>query len=403
MDDNYFEKLASTHADLIGSAGALSSIQELTDLGALSSIRELAESFQNSRYKTLCELDQDRFAQAAQRAFDNSKASRDLLDSLLKQSEVERLFNMASDYEDRFRLPDISEFSTLSEKLIDTRIASELFSTQIHMSEVEKAFEAMSTPWLDTKNTALSLNGFSELQAIGRILNTESPFDEMVAATLRDELGDWRNISTISEAIINDPLARTDFYCDLGFNNALTDFPAKAFDQCLDVARLRAPILPLVVPANDRGGHDNQDEEVSSGCNRTAYDLLFGFETELRNFIDKVMTQAFGERWVKTRVPGKVHQEWRKKWQRAKEKGEPVRPIIAYADFSDYIQIIVRKDNWDEVFNQFFNRKEDIQESFIRLYPIRICTMHARIITIDDELLLNVETKRILKAIGVVK
>jgi hypothetical protein len=46
-----------------------------------------------------------------------------------------------------------------------------------------------------------------------------------------------------------------------------------------------------------------------------------------------------------------------------------------------------------------FGRKEDVQESFLRLFPVRVCTMHARIILLDDELLLQVETRRILRAI----
>jgi hypothetical protein len=46
-----------------------------------------------------------------------------------------------------------------------------------------------------------------------------------------------------------------------------------------------------------------------------------------------------------------------------------------------------------------FVRKEDVQESFMRLFPVRICTMHARIILLDDELLLRLETCRILRAI----
>ncbi len=45
--------------------------------------------------------------------------------------------------------------------------------------------------------------------------------------------------------------------------------------------------------------------------------------------------------------------------------------------------------------------KASVQESFRRLYPIRLATMHARLITEDDELYMYVETKRILTAIGV--
>ncbi len=54
------------------------------------------------------------------------------------------------------------------------------------------------------------------------------------------------------------------------------------------------------------------------------------------------------------------------------------------------------------VFKPIFKRPMLVQESFQRLYPIRMCTMHARLITQDDELYLYVETKRILKAIGIV-
>lgn len=62
--------------------------------------------------------------------------------------------------------------------------------------------------------------------------------------------------------------------------------------------------------------------------------------------------------------------------------------------------IITKRDNWEDIFKPFFGRAESVMESFQRLYPIRICTMHARLITQDDELYLYVETKRILSAIG---
>jgi hypothetical protein len=64
------------------------------------------------------------------------------------------------------------------------------------------------------------------------------------------------------------------------------------------------------------------------------------------------------------------------------------------------VPIITKRDNWEDIFKPFFGRAESVMESFQRLYPIRICTMHARLITQDDELYLYVETKRILSAIG---
>ncbi|TYO64484.1 hypothetical protein FXV83_21665 [Bradyrhizobium hipponense] len=76
-----------------------------------------------------------------------------------------------------------------------------------------------------------------------------------------------------------------------------------------------------------------------------------------------------------------------------------IEPLIAYADFTDYIKIIERSDNWKRVFAAAFNRRESVQESFFRLFPIRISVAHARIITLDDEMYLKVEMHRLSKAI----
>jgi hypothetical protein len=90
---------------------------------------------------------------------------------------------------------------------------------------------------------------------------------------------------------------------------------------------------------------------------------------------------------------------WVHKKETAAKAGEADWPLIAYADFTDYLAIVTRNDNWNAVFKQYFTRPESVRESFQRLYPIRLCTMHARLITQDDELYLLVETKRILRAI----
>lgn len=82
--------------------------------------------------------------------------------------------------------------------------------------------------------------------------------------------------------------------------------------------------------------------------------------------------------------------------------GNRHRPLIAYADFTDYERILVRADNWKAAFEAVFHRKEALRESLQRLYPIRLCTMHARLISQDDELYLYVEVKRLLKAMSVI-
>ena len=123
------------------------------------------------------------------------------------------------------------------------------------------------------------------------------------------------------------------------------------------------------------------------------------FESQLRKFIHEKMEAKFGTNWIKQRVPGQIGERWRDKQRR--DIGTLSWPTIAYADFTDYVTIITRNDNWRELFELTFVNKDSVQESFRRLHPMRLATMHARLITEDDELYLYVETKRILTAIGV--
>lgn len=75
-----------------------------------------------------------------------------------------------------------------------------------------------------------------ELQGIGAALKSATVFDENLTAALRVGLGDWRDAITWPKDIFTDLAARSEFYVGLGFNHALTDFPAPAFDQSLDIA-----------------------------------------------------------------------------------------------------------------------------------------------------------------------
>jgi len=100
-------------------------------------------------------------------------------------------------------------------------------------------------------------------------------------------------------------------------------------------------------------------------------------------------------------LPSNMLPNWVEKRDKAVAGGQAEQPLIDYADFTDYRLIIERKDNWNTVFKPVFGRLEDVRESFQRLFPVRIATMHARLITQEDQLLLLVETRRVLKAIGV--
>jgi hypothetical protein len=313
--------------------------------------------------------------------------------------EVEQRLQVMADYKTHFRLPKMHEATQLIKQIQNTGTTAWLSSHQKETSSLQHAIQAMKSPWIDAENALRSISGFAELQGIGQALRSLSPFDGRLASALRPELGDWRHTIDWPANIFTDPVARTEFYLDRGFNPALTDFPAPAFDEGISIAGLNEiPAFPG--KKHNPSSTENQNERQGFTRTNAAHNRLQQFEIQLRRFIDQRMTATFGPNWTKHQVPGDMLKSWHDKKQKAMENGEQEWPLIAYADFTDYVPLITRKDNWEKVFKSIFRRTGFVQESFQRLYPIRICTMHARLITQDDEIYLYVEIKRILNAIN---
>jgi hypothetical protein len=133
-----------------------------------------------------------------------------------------------------------------------------------------------------------------------------------------------------------------------------------------------------------------------------AHDRLQRLEVEIRLFIEAVLSAEYGDEWLKRSVPDTTLEEWKQKQAKARRHTDTIHSLVFYADFTDYERIMCRKDNWKH-FEPYFKRKESLLESFQRLYPIRIDTMHARMITQDDELFLLVEYKRMTRALRKLK
>jgi hypothetical protein len=318
---------------------------------------------------------------------------------LFSRPELELASHAMEAFQDRFRLPKMDEAARLVMQFRENSASEMLTRYALRESSLQQAIESMRTPWLDAHEAMKSMAGFAEIQGIGHALQNMPAFDESFAATLRLELGDWRDTISWPPEIFTDLAARADFYVGLGFNAALTDFPLRAFEQSLDIAGLRRGLPPVVrefVPSSR-----SAEGEEEQGLTRTnaAHDRLQRLERLLRKFIDEEMTQAFGTDWPRRRLPNGLYDQWHEKKRKAEQAGAEERPLIEYADFTDYGQVICRADNWREVFGLFFVRPESVRESFQRLHPIRLDTMHARLITQDDELLLHVEVQRLVKVI----
>ena len=94
--------------------------------------------------------------------------------------------------------------------------------------------------------------------------------------------------------------------------------------------------------------------------------LVNVLEVKLRGFIHDVMTQRYGVNWEKSRAPdnGKMCAKWEEKRQKALKNGESALDLIYYADFTDYAKLIIRRDNWKEIFSAVFPDEDDVKGVF---------------------------------------
>ena len=290
-------------------------------------------------------------------------------------------------YESLFRRPDSLELYSLANSAFN--VADFVKKTFGTVDQLQIAMGNVHSPWLQKASPATSGMALSEILAIGRGIDTLKPFDDRLTAGLREGLGDWRAPLTATADTFLDPIKRSEFYYSQGFDRNLTNFTPSAFNDSLRIARLTPDV------------EDPKDEhEEGLARARSAFEVLQQFETQMRRFIVSIMSQAFGPKWMKQRVPGPLLAQWRERQRIAMEHGQDELPLIEYADFTDYKAIIERNDNWTEVFKAIFVRRDDITEAFQRLFPLRLAVAHMRVLTLDDQLLLQVETKRMLKAIA---
>ncbi len=335
------------------------------------------------------------------------------ISDLFRSSEVSSLFDQSSvfsrisQYEslirDQFTLPTATDLSRFTAPLSD-EIAKIIRPYEKDLSSILSTMESMQSSWLNTLAAADSILGFTRLQGIGHALNTMPAFGPELTESLRLALGDWTKSIRWSSKIFSDPLARTSFYAAQGLDPNLTLFPPRAFDEILTESNLQIEPIPIVEEyAHDYGHNLEEDDDEEDAFLRTneAHDVLQRFEIQLRRFIDERMTAAFGSNWIRYRVNPRTQQAWVEKRQNDIKAGREAGPLIAYADFNDYVRIITRRDNWTNIFEEVFQVKTSVEESFRRLHPIRICTMHARPITQDDELFLRAEVVRIRRSIGI--
>lgn len=284
----------------------------------------------------------------------------------------------ARDFYRQFRHPAHDDTIALASRVAATSL--------MDVSRVRDALTGVSSDWARISDEFGSATSVARLHEYGLAVARADPFSEQVSTLLRGGLGDWRGFDIPDVASILDIQSRRSIYREVGMEPGLADFTPDAFDEITASAGLE----------REPSAESSDEEDRAASAFRTIRRL----EQQVRDFIERRLRSVFGDNWEKSQIPGDMRKNWvAKREDEIRRQRPPRHRLIDYADFSDYWMIFERKDNWEQAFSGVFVRKTDIQESLLRIAPVRIVTSHAAIVTQDDEVLLGIEARRILNAI----
>lgn len=122
--------------------------------------------------------------------------------------------------------------------------------------------------------------------------------------------------------------------------------------------------------------------------------ILDELERAIRRCI-KLNLEKISKNWWVERIPPDIKQ----KAEERQRKDELKREFIQYLDFADYAKVIIKRDNWREIFQKIFKTKEIIGAKLKELEPIRNAVRHGRKLTIEQEQKLKVFSRDILRQI----
>lgn len=261
-----------------------------------------------------------------------------------------------------------------------SRLGERFVRDNARLSRIQDEMLGLRRPWVDVGNPGQSVSAYVDARALATIVESGPPESRAVVTAVREELGDYRETDPVSEVVAADPVLRSAFRLEVGYNADLSSLP---------------PAIIAAVFGGFGGGLPPRIDADPDALESAVHQRVRRLELKLRRFIEKKMMTKLGPKWSKRRVPGKTVTGWRARRQTDIDNGRTPSRLFDYAGFEDYRAIVEQKDNWAEVFEPIFKVKTSILETLRRLSLIRNPDAHYRIVTIEDFLDLHTEGRRL--------
>tara|TARA_R110002012_G_scaffold318012_1_gene535462 strand:+ start:37190 stop:38098 length:909 start_codon:yes stop_codon:yes gene_type:complete len=251
--------------------------------------------------------------------------------SFLNEPPVSSVLQIGKMYSSLIHMPEIARVGAVVEQfnthpllsLIGELRKSPLMEAAQRVGAIgqgyQKQIDRMQFPAVRLGKLAESVAGIIKLQTIGELVRMPSSYDPDVSRALRDEFGDWRDPMSFHEHPVS---TRADFYQSVGFDEDLIEFSDEDFPQIIEetsIVRPASEIEELLGPFSD--GYAAQF--VPGNLELQAFNWLHTLERAIRHTLDRIMTEAFGPKWARARLPNGMHDEWQSKKSKASVVGQP--------------------------------------------------------------------------------
>jgi hypothetical protein len=111
---------------------------------------------------------------------------------------------------------------------------------------------------------------------------------------------------------------------------------------------------------------------------KTAKTLVHRYELTLREVLDAVMAEAYGEDWARERLPLCDCKDLLKKWE--KRGGD----VLEHADYAHYARIMSHPEHFEAIFEAGFDDPAAVYELLQAAGALRAASHHARAFTPQD-------------------
>ena len=118
----------------------------------------------------------------------------------------------------------------------------------------------------------------------------------------------------------------------------------------------------------------------SNDAEQDAYRAIRAFERGIRVFISAKLQRLAGPKWFKQRVSAEHFKKASETREAALRAGETEGPLIDYTELGELRGIVLRKDNWEELFEPVFVNRETFERDMLTLITLRRPTAHSRIV-----------------------